>query len=348
MKLKCPRLKLIKISLIFTILIFSGNVLGFRAIPDNNLAYPVLILGGHGTGSGVFYKQDNKFYLVTARHNLYEDSYVSITETDLPKNLSLPAHLKRKLSFDIKLERLSFFGTMTQNEKNEIISITPPKYTLLINKITELFNASQILKLRNKKVKLISYPSDLSEKAAHELDVDFEVLNQANSILYNNSCDIAAVKIGKVIEIEDGKYNIVFDEKAIERSGDSKSGLISLNEQSLKKFDDILVGNEVYIFGYPTSLSISPEIDIKRPLLRRGVVAGKNEILKTIILDCPVFFGNSGGLVLEVEDIGITERRFKAIGIISRLVPFIKKDWMDNSGYSIAEPMDGLIELLSK
>ena len=113
-----------------------------------------------------------------------------------------------------------------------------------------------------------------------------------------------------------------------------------------QRSSDVLVGNEVYIFGYPTSLSISPEIDIKKPLLRRGVVAGKNETFKTIILDCPAFYGNSGGLVLEIEDTSITRTEYRAIGIIIRFIPFFK-GWTENSGYSIAEPMDGLIELLS-
>ena len=331
------------IMLIFTILVFSGKALGIRAIPDNNLAYPVLIITELSTGSGVFYRHDKIFYLVTARHVLYKDSYVSVA--DLPKKLRVPAHLQRKLSFDKNLKRLSFFGTMSQNEKNEIIGLAPEN-TSFIYAIKELYNISQVLKLRSKKAKLISYPSDPSEKVVHELNVDFEALNQANSILYSKSCDIAAVELGKVIITKDGKMPIRYYENAVKSKSVSKSGSISLNEQLLKKFDDVLVGNEVYIFGYPTSLSISPEIDIKRPLLRRGVVAGKNEIFKTIILDCPVFLGNSGGLVLEVENISLGIKHFRGIGIISKYVPFLK-GWKENSGYSIAVPMDGLIDLLS-
>ena len=343
MKFTCRRSKPIIIALIFTILVFSGKALGRRAIPDDNLAYPVLIITKRGSGSGFFYRHDNKYYLVTARHVLFKPA--SVEMLNLPKNLKLPQNLKRKLSYNEKLKRLSFFGTMTQNERDEIISLIPNNKSF-IDSIRHLYNASQKLKLRYKNAELVSYSSDPNETAAFELHVDFESLNQSHSILYSKYSDIAAVQLGIVVNNGDSNYKIQWDGKAIGIKRIIKSKLIGVNEQMVKKFNDVLVGNEVYIFGYPTSLSISPEIDIKRPLLRKGIVAGKNYILKTIILDCPVFFGNSGGLVLEAEQIAVTRRQYRVIGIITKFVPFLGV-WKENSGYSVAEPMDGLIDLLS-
>jgi hypothetical protein len=68
-----------------------------------------------------------------------------------------------------------------------------------------------------------------------------------------------------------------------------------LSDKDIKYFKDVNVGNEVYAFGYPTSItSVNPWLNIKLPLLRKGIVAGKNELLNAII-------GNSGGLVMEGE-----------------------------------------------
>src|ERR1035437_6546772 len=46
-----------------------------RAIPDDNLAYPVLISVGNGSsGSGFFLNTNNAVYLVTSKHVLFNQS----------------------------------------------------------------------------------------------------------------------------------------------------------------------------------------------------------------------------------------------------------------------------------
>jgi hypothetical protein len=49
-------------------------VLAGRAIPDDNLAYPVLISGGGIRGSGFFFSVKDYIYLVTAKHVLFDVS----------------------------------------------------------------------------------------------------------------------------------------------------------------------------------------------------------------------------------------------------------------------------------
>jgi len=46
----------------------------------------------------------------------------------------------------------------------------------------------------------------------------------------------------------------------------------------VQKFNDVLIANDAYIIGYPTSIGKKnyPQIDYKRPLVRKGVIAGKN------------------------------------------------------------------------
>jgi hypothetical protein len=75
------------------------------------------------------------------------------------------------------------------------------------------------------------------------------------------------------------------------------------------------IGNSVWLFGYPTSLA-NDDLDLKTPLLRAGIVAGITK-RHQIVLDCPSYFGNSGGLAVELVD----ERQY-GIGVAIKMVPF--------------------------
>ena len=127
--------------------------------------------------------------------------------------------------------------------------------------------------------------------------------------------------------------------------------------EAVKKYDDVLVANELFLFGYPTSLGIqgSPQLDSQRPLLRRGIVAGLNPSGKSIIIDCPSYPGNSGGPVVEADRTAFNAT-FKVIGVVSQFVPFEEKSIsypityqnvnISNSGYTIVTPMDFVLELV--
>lgn len=123
-----------------------------------------------------------------------------------------------------------------------------------------------------------------------------------------------------------------------------------------RKFDDVIVGNDVLLAGFPTSIGLlnMPQVDRLRPLLRRGIVAGRNDAKKTIIVDCPVFPGNSGGPVVQV-DRSAFETKFHIIGLVSEFVPFDNSGWsaavggnatLLNSGFSVVVPMDAVLDLL--
>jgi len=69
------------------------------------------------------------------------------------------------------------------------------------------------------------------------------------------------------------------------------------------------------------------------------------------------FHGNSGGPVVEVLREGLPHQ-FRVIGVISQYVP-VAETWVNttqsyfnmqlyNSGYSIAEPMDPVLELVAQ
>lgn len=140
------------------------------------------------------------------------------------------------------------------------------------------------------------------------------------------------------------------------KSCDSK--IVGKHIKTVLRFTDVLVGNDVYVYGYPTSIGIkeNKQFDIMKPLLRRGIVAGKNKDNKTIILDCPVYYGNSGGPVIQKKDVRVGLQVFELIGLIVEFVPF-QEEWLNlkynytnneisNSGYSVAIAMDYIVDLL--
>jgi hypothetical protein len=127
-----------------------------------------------------------------------------------------------------------------------------------------------------------------------------------------------------------------------------------------KRFDEIRVGMDIFLFGFPSSLGLAemPQLDPSLPLMRKGIVAGKNLKRRVLVLDCPSFQGNSGGLVIGKEVEGLTITHFPLLGVLTEWVPF-SESWqnsrfgfsnqtLSNSGYSIAEPMDVALQMVWK
>lgn len=120
------------------------------------------------------------------------------------------------------------------------------------------------------------------------------------------------------------------------------------------------VGADVYMFGYPISLTapIRDKFDPAQPLLRKGIVAGINLAKQTIVVDSPAYQGNSGGPVLEVDHPQFGSTVYQMIGVVSAFVPF-EEQWenktlryshvtISNSGYTLIEPMDLVLGLVWK
>jgi hypothetical protein len=261
-----------------------------RAIPDDNLAYPVLITLKNGvTGSGFYLNTGKAMYLVTAKHVLLDP--------------------KTQMLLDVALE-------------------------------------------------LLSYSKDPSDSTRNLFTLDLAVLQREGNIKPHPSEDVAVVKVGTVAEDSTpgaGRtkpfsispvLGVTFKEHA-------KGGVLGVGLDAVKPFEQVLTGNDVMVFGYPTSLGLQqlPQIDIHRPLLRKGIVAGTNPQNRSIILDCPSYFGNSGGPVVELDREAF-QTHFTIIGVIIQYVPFADTGRsntfviLSNSGYSIAAPMNFVLDLV--
>lgn len=187
--------------------------------------------------------------------------------------------------------------------------------------------------------------------------LDLKKLYSNGSIIYNKLYDIVVIKIADFINDTEFKGA----EGVVIKQTPGAFNLASLDY--IKKYEEIVIGNEVFVFGYPTTLGIQelPQIDFSRPLVRKGIISGKNEKTRTIILDCPVDFGNSGSPVLECETIYENNnlvKKYWLIGLVTKFVPFVEETvnmrykysnyTLNNSGYSVVAPIDIVLEMVKE
>jgi hypothetical protein len=202
--------------------------------------------------------------------------------------------------------------------------------------------------LYGSKIDLLSYSKDSSDTTPNRVHVDTTVLDQSN-IIRHPTADVSAVKLFEFGSGNPGPMNPV---KGVTLLQVAKAGFLIVGSDSVSKLNEVLVGNDVYLFGYPISLALSQDfqIDPERPLLRKGIVAGINRFTHSIILDCPSYPGNSGGPVVEVDTVDAFSRRFRLIGVVDQFVPFSAPERgmpRANSGYSVIIPMDFVLELVN-
>ncbi len=310
----------LRILLALSLFISAPVGLAQRAIPDDNLAYPVLInltdCANNVTsiqGTGFFLNSTSAIYLVTARHVLLNDA----------------------------------------------VRLAP----------------DQPRPLQCKRAELVSYPKDPKDKQLNRFSVDLQGLNQAGKVRAHAIHDVAVVQIGVVSNLASTPAAPPAVQKAVDGSAQgpvqiqtvpgvsinqsAPSGILGVGLNTVEMFDHVLTANDIYVLGYPASIGLqqAPQIDYSSPLLRKGIVAGTNSTNKTIVLDCMTFHGNSGGPVLEVIHQGL-QNQFRVIGVVSQYVP-VAETWVNttqsyfnmqlyNSGYSIAEPMDSVLELVAQ
>lgn len=200
---------------------------------------------------------------------------------------------------------------------------------------------------------LFSYSMDEPSKEIL-LSLDLTVLNSERNILLHQTKDVIAIRIGNNIN----NFTQISFSHGIEAKTDPKNLITSITNEASQPFKDVVVGNDTFIFGYPESVCIPlPQIlNPKEPLIRKGIIAGKNQVLRKIILDCPVHPGNSGGPAIEIVQDGLT-RYYKIIGLVTDFVPYFQ-EWesvtlklrnvlAENSGYSVVEPIDSVLEIIN-
>lgn len=205
---------------------------------------------------------------------------------------------------------------------------------------------------------LISYPRNPYQESYNLLRCDLKYLLDNNLVRYHPTFDVAVALIGNMAKLDSINYFVEYN-NSISKPNPKNSRVNQFSKEIILKSKDVPVGAEVHLFGYPSSIGIRemPQLEPNQPLLRRGIVAGKNYKQNTIILDCPAYQGNSGGPVVASIYDGTTTK-FYLIGVVSQFVPFEQR-WINdkygyenieysNSGYSIIAPIDIMLDLIQQ
>ncbi len=185
---------------------------------------------------------------------------------------------------------------------------------------------------------IVVIAKDVNESLGTATTYEIEIDNLANIIFTDDpNTDLIALKI------EDDEKTII--NNYVERP--------FVSEKDIINFDNISVLKSIYIGGCPTSLSISvTDYDITRPSFRRGIISSIYE--KEFIVDCPTYYGMSGGPVFIENQNG----EIQIIGVISKLVPLLVQWYnnrersiintdFENSGFSICVKIPELISKLN-
>lgn len=201
--------------------------------------------------------------------------------------------------------------------------------------------------LKDTLIRITFYSRVPNESNRHEMYINLKGLFFSKGLAYNPQNDIAVLKIGKV---DNTDYDKVIYNQYVIRT-DRTSSIQS--NSAYFKFKDIRIGNDIYMSGFPKSIGLKTDdsFDGSLPLMRKGIVAGKYDKYRTIIIDCASYAGNSGGPVLMMKD-----NHGALIGIVSKFIPYEEK-WINpqfgienkewsNSGYTVVISFEHVIELI--
>lgn len=207
-----------------------------------------------------------------------------------------------------------------------------------------------------------------SSSSNDENPLILEVELDKAKIEYSKTNDVAAILLGtnkklytsnvplKEDKSEKKRLTQFIPEDYVQLMAVGNKHIISVDSEATRLLADIKIGNDIYLLGYPMSIGLKNErlFDYEKPLLRKGIIAGKYIKENTFIIDCPSYFGNSGGPIIELGE----DNYYRTIGLVSRYIPYVV-EWRNtreyisnkeytNSGFTVCVPMDAVFELIYK
>ena len=197
---------------------------------------------------------------------------------------------------------------------------------------------------------ILFYAKNFKSDRKNLIKVDFKKLLKDGLLICDDQMDICVVNLA---DIE--KNNIIRYKEGVFRNNSIKYEQYFLSKESIIPKDSVHLGENVFIVGFPSSIGIPkiPQFDYEMPLLKRGSIAGISKKYNTIIVDCPVYHGNSGGPVF-LERLDFEQYSIALAGIVIEFIPLInstiqKKDLiLETSSYSVIIPIEYALNLINK
>lgn len=191
-------------------------------------------------------------------------------------------------------------------------------------------------------------------QCAIKLDLSF--LNANGEIRRHPSHDVAVIRLGFIDT--NGFDHFYYPGVSVVNPGPPTV----VRNDIIRRLDLVNIGDDIYVFGYPTSIGMqeTPQFDYTSALLRKGIISAIYHQKSTIIIDAASYFGNSGGPVLEKEELNFNGSQFYVIGVVSQYIPFVDTiqstsekygyhntmTEVSNSGYAVVEPVDFIEDIL--
>ena len=203
-------------------------------------------------------------------------------------------------------------------------------------------------------ITITCYREDVDADSKSVFKIGLTDCANSGNLQIDNKNDVAVIEFGKLVPM--GEYaSIRYSNYVKKLSKETKiEAWPSFLSMPLEK---VIPGSDLFIIGFPQSLGLQGNFDADRPLMRKGIIAGKDLKLGRIIGDGAVYFGNSGGIAVAIH---YENNDFKTVlvGLISQYIPFDESLYdkrgmqrsidFRNSGYSVIIPVNYILPLLSK
>lgn len=204
-------------------------------------------------------------------------------------------------------------------------------------------------------ITITCYREDVDADAKSIFKINLNDCTLSGELQIDSKNDVAVIKFGKLVSTGSNYMAIQYPNYVTKLSKDTKiQGWPTYQSLSL---EDTIPGSDLFIIGFPQSLGLQGNFDIDRPLMRKGIIAGKDLKLGRIIGDGAVYFGNSGGIAVAIHFNG-KDFQTVLVGVISQYIPFDESLYdkrgvqrsldFRNSGYSVIIPTNYIFPLLKR
>lgn len=235
-------------------------------------------------------------------------------------------------------------------ESNQTFLVTAQHVFYDINKLG--------MPLISSKANLYSLSKDKKEKRRHIFNVDLRAAEDHHILRKHPTRDIAVLYMGHVYTNSTNSYMVFYSGWITQPPESDTENIVWDASGACLRSTNVFDAAEVLMMGYPVELlKSSPEVDFDSPLVRRGIISQINSQTGKFIIDSGVYGGNSGGPLLVIEHPALGATSFRVAGIMTQFVPAETRVFPDAgytnsvlvfSGYSVAEPIDGALELMDE